>query len=158
MHRYTLVRGNEPYLGVVGLNPSTADDTLDDPTTRRLRRFANDAGFGGYYLVNLSPLRASKPADMLGAPPLHVAGDPEAQRRALAGLPSDVLLAWGCGGGHLVLAPGRAAVLAALAGRTCYALHVTSAGYPGHPLYLPAAARMFRVRARPDGRVERADA
>lgn len=43
------------------LNPSTADGTLDDPTIRRCIRYAYDWGYGGLYVVNLSPYRATDP-------------------------------------------------------------------------------------------------
>src|SRR3954454_5135391 len=48
----------------VGLNPSTADETLDDPTTRRCVRFARDWGFNRLKMVNLYAYRATKPNDL----------------------------------------------------------------------------------------------
>lgn len=36
----------------IGLNPSTADETEDDPTIRRCIRFAKDRGFGGLMMMN----------------------------------------------------------------------------------------------------------
>ena len=45
----------------VGLNPSTADATNDDPTIRRCVRFATDWGFGGLVMVNLFAYRATDP-------------------------------------------------------------------------------------------------
>ena len=37
----------------IGLNPSTADEFHDDPTIRRVIRFAKDWGYGGVVMCNL---------------------------------------------------------------------------------------------------------
>lgn len=37
----------------IGLNPSTANETSDDPTIHRVVKFANAWGFGGIYMTNL---------------------------------------------------------------------------------------------------------
>ena len=49
------------------LNPSTADETKDDPTIRRCIRFAHSWGFGLLSVVNLSPLRATDPHALINA-------------------------------------------------------------------------------------------
>lgn len=36
----------------IGLNPSTADETEDDPTIRRCIRFAKDWGYSGLLMMN----------------------------------------------------------------------------------------------------------
>ena len=51
----------------IGLNPSTADETKDDPTIRRCIGFAKASGFGGIYMMNLYAFRATKPIDMVQA-------------------------------------------------------------------------------------------
>lgn len=51
-----------PMVGYVGLNPS--DKTNEKgftKTGKRLRDFAEDNGFGGYYLANLYPVRSHIP-------------------------------------------------------------------------------------------------
>lgn len=45
-------------------NPSKADANIDDPTIRRCISFAASWGFGGIYIGNLSPYRATNPRDM----------------------------------------------------------------------------------------------
>ncbi|MGB1849554.1 MAG: DUF1643 domain-containing protein, partial [Litorivicinaceae bacterium] len=47
--------GGGPVACVIGLNPSTADDQLDDPTNRRLIGLLDAESFKGYWLVNLIP-------------------------------------------------------------------------------------------------------
>ena len=65
--RYTLTRewdASFPKVAFIGLNPSTADETQDDPTIRRCIGFAKAWGFGGLLMLNLYAYRATKPADM----------------------------------------------------------------------------------------------
>ena len=47
-------------------NPSTADEYTDDPTIRRIISFSKDWGYGGLYVCNLSPYRATNPKEMIG--------------------------------------------------------------------------------------------
>ncbi len=51
----------------VGLNPSTADETTDDPTIRRCIRFAREWGFDRLKMVNLFAYRATDPRDLWAA-------------------------------------------------------------------------------------------
>lgn len=49
LYRYQLWRiwdESKPYMNVIGLNPSTADETKDDPTIRRCLGFAKAWGYG----------------------------------------------------------------------------------------------------------------
>lgn len=68
-YRYALWREwdrNAPQMIVIGLNPSTADERVDDPTIRRCIDFAKQ-GCGKLVMLNLFAFRATKPADMLAA-------------------------------------------------------------------------------------------
>ena len=50
IYRYVLYRvwdEAKPRVMFIGLNPSTADESVDDPTIRRCKRFAADWGYGG---------------------------------------------------------------------------------------------------------------
>ena len=134
-YRYTLWRrwGDGPYAMFVGLNPSTADETQDDPTIRRCIRFARDWGYSALCMTNLFALRATDPKVMLSDP------NPEGQDNdywlvqsaAGAGI---VVAAWGAHGGHQRqddhvrrLLPGK-----------LHHLALTKDGKPRHPLYLRA--------------------
>lgn len=69
-YRYTLSRMWDPTLRTVcfvGLNPSTADGSVDDPTIRRLIQYTKDWGYGGFVIVNLFGLRATNPLAILKA-------------------------------------------------------------------------------------------
>ena len=65
--RYQLVRewdDNLRRVAFIGLNPSTADETADDPTIRRCIAFAKQWGKGGLLMLNLYAYRATLPAEM----------------------------------------------------------------------------------------------
>ena len=73
LYRFSLVRTLD-WLSAdnalfIMLNPSTADETYDDPTIRRCKDFALRAGCGVLSVVNLSPRRATDPDDLIMAGP-----------------------------------------------------------------------------------------
>jgi hypothetical protein len=64
--RYRLGRrwSDGPTVAFVLLNPSTADEVVDDPTVRRCIRFSERDGYGGLEVVNLYAYVATDPADL----------------------------------------------------------------------------------------------
>lgn len=114
------------------LNPSTADESSDDPTLRRCIGFARQWGLGGLHVVNLYAFRATQPADLwTAADPVG----PENNRYLEDAAASDEVLvaAWGV---HAKQA--RVAEVLSIPGfdrLTC--LRTTKGGAPSHPLYLP---------------------
>ena len=46
------------------LNPSTADETIDDPTVRRCINYAREWGYPAFIMLNLFSFRATNPSDM----------------------------------------------------------------------------------------------
>src|ERR1019366_6557448 len=63
-----LLNDGNGYAMFVGLNPSTADETEDDPTIRRCTDYAQRWGYSGLCMTNLFAYRATLPQDMRGAP------------------------------------------------------------------------------------------
>jgi hypothetical protein len=122
----------------VGLNPSTADATDDDPTLRRCVRFARTWGYGRLMVANLFAFRATKPAELrLASHPIGRANDHWLLRLAAESDASGA--AWGNAGSYL----GRdAEVVALLSDLLC--LGVTRAGAPRHPLYVAGATMPSR--------------
>jgi hypothetical protein len=114
------------------LNPSTADEAVDDPTIRRCVGFARSWGFGGLAVGNLFAFRTPTPAALRSAPnPIGLGNDDWLAR--LRDESDLIVAAWGDHGRFL----GRAAaVRAALPG--LHHLGLTKLGEPRHPLYLPA--------------------
>ena len=53
-------KGNSELL-VIGLNPSTANESSMDPTSKNIESIASQNGFDGWWIINLYPGRYSKP-------------------------------------------------------------------------------------------------
>lgn len=134
-------------LGWIMLNPSTADETRDDPTIRKVCGFTRRAGYGRVLVANLFPLRATSPRDLHAAP--DRLGDREQADEAIRAVCREsacVVLAWGDHGARypqrviavsqLVLRSGRPAL--ALLGQT-------KGGQPRHPLMAPYATPLLAV-------------
>jgi hypothetical protein len=132
-YRYALWRAWDqvkPHVLFVGLNPSTADETVDDPTVRRCIAFARGWGYGGVHIVNLFALRATDPEHLTrDADPIG----PENDRwiRQSADAAALVICAWGNGG---LFGNRGTQVLHML--ENAYYLQMNSTGQPAHPLYL----------------------
>lgn len=142
-YRYQLTRTWDPDLPAflfVMLNPSTADASHDDPTIRRCMRFVKDNGGGSLLVGNLYAYRATDPRVLDEVP------DPIGPRNGhhlhhLADQAGLIVAAWGANPNR---GRYRDRVKVQQWGpffqRAVYALGVTKAGHPRHPLYLPASA------------------
>ncbi|MDX1736295.1 MAG: DUF1643 domain-containing protein [Halioglobus sp.] len=147
-YRYALWRtwdAQRPVVMFIGLNPSTADETTDDPTLVRCMKFARDWGYGGVCMANLFAFRATDPAQM------KAAADPVGRRnnfwlRKLAAEAWLVVAAWGNDGSF---SERSAAVRRMLPPLHC--LQLNRSGEPAHPLYQPARARPVPLPAAQGG-------
>jgi hypothetical protein len=149
-YRYTLWREWDPtysdwllaqndnagkYLMVIGLNPSTADETKDDPTIRKCIGFAKRWGFGALCMTNLFAWRDTKPTNMKAAM-FPVGGDNDMWLRDCAAGAGLILAAWGNHGSFL----DRGKTVSndmRKAGQEIHALKRNNDGSPMHPLYVP---------------------
>ena len=133
-YRYALTRewacGTGTVLFVM-LNPSTADATTDDPTTRRCAAFARGWGYRRLTIANLFAYRAPDPSRLLAVTD-PVGPDNDLWLARLSAEATAVVAAWGA---H-ARAPRVEQVRARLA-RPLSCLGHTLAGAPRHPLYLP---------------------
>ena len=123
-----------PRLLFIGLNPSRAGGQRDDPTLRRLVGFARRWGFGSLEVLNLFARISPSPAVLRrAADPVGAEADVWMQQRLVAHPQATLWLGWGNQGAWR----GRdRAVLALLQGRDLWALGLTAAGQPRHPLYV----------------------
>ena len=142
VYRYTLRRRTglwDRELVFVMLNPSTADETKDDPTVRRCIRFAHDWEFGRLVVVNIFAHRATDPTELL------VQDDPVGPLNDWwiwhAAWNADmVVLAWGVYGAYRDRGYEVAFKLGLLGSirEKVHVLGLTKDGHPKHPLYIPA--------------------
>lgn len=133
-YRYSLWRIWNPELprvAFIGLNPSTADETADDPTIRRCIGFAKSWGYGGLHMVNLFAFRATAPKVMKAAAD-PVGPDNNAALLACSQTAGLLIAAWGGD----KFAQSRAAEVCKLLGRRIECLGFTDARAPRHPLYM----------------------
>jgi hypothetical protein len=137
VYRYTLWRkwdqGGQS-LNFVMLNPSTADETANDPTVERCERRARMMGFGGLVVTNLFALRSTYP-DVLYGHSDPVGPDNDAAIMDVATRSGMVVCGWGT---HGALRARWAFVKCALtaAGVKLRHLGLTKDGQPRHPLYI----------------------
>lgn len=117
----------------VMLNPSTANDDVDDPTIRRCINISDSLGYDGLEVVNLfawrspTPLALAKADDPVGPEnDLHIK---EAVARA-----SRIVVAWG--NGIPMADQRRSEVRKLLRPYDLHCLGHTGVGAPRHPLYV----------------------
>jgi hypothetical protein len=151
LYRYHLWRVWEPSrrsFVLIGLNPSTADETQDDPTIRRCINFAKREGCGRLDMLNLFAWRSTDPAalrrvsDPVGPENDEVIGDVI----GMAGGDVRVVAAWG---GHGSARGDR--LVREINGWACgvWCFGTTKDGSPRHPLYLRNDAALVVYRGRP---------
>ena len=67
LYRYKLSRtwdSTKPTILFIGLNPSIADETIDDPTITRCINYAKAWGYGTLLMTNLFAFRSTYPKDI----------------------------------------------------------------------------------------------
>ena len=135
VYRYALWRiwnEDRPLVMFVGLNPSTADETNDDPTLRRCMGFAESWGYGGVIMANIFAYRATDPKIMkqTEAP---IGPENDEWLRKLSQEAGLVIGAWGNHGAFKQRGSDVADMLPNL-----HYLKMNKSGHPAHPLYLQA--------------------
>lgn len=134
-YRYALWRiwhKNKPWVLFIGLNPSIADETNDDPTLIRCIHFAKNWGYGGVCMANLFAYRATKPR-VLRSRKNIIGKDNDKWLITLTKDAGLVVAAWGNQGQY----KQRANHVKAMIGPIHY-LKLTQRNEPAHPLYLKA--------------------
>ena len=133
-----------PHVLFIGLNPSTADETEDDPTIRRCMGFARDWGYGGIYMANLFAWRSTDPKilDKMHTDPVGPGND-----YWLETYSHNFRCIIACWGGRGKILDRDIQVCRLLSGYRLLALGLTLAGHPRQPLYLPRSAKPepFRI-------------
>ncbi len=133
-YRYSLTRrwADGPIQTWIMLNPSTADEIVNDPTVERCQRRATSYGFGALEVVNIFALRSTDPKLLYGhSDPVGPQNNDHllsAARRS-----GQIVCGWGTHGG---LNNRGQEIVKVLKDFDLYALAFTKAGEPRHPLYI----------------------
>ena len=137
IYRYALWRiwnkARSP-INFIGLNPSTADEKIDDPTIRRCIGFAKRWEYGGLIMTNLFAYRSTNPAKMKEQGNNAIGNKNNEWIRAVAEQSGLSIAAWGSHGTFL---NRQAHVLNFLKDLPIFCFKVTANGCPCHPLYMP---------------------
>lgn len=143
-YRFSLTRTwapSKPTMVIIGLNPSTADEILDDPTIRRCIGFARREGFGSLIMLNLFAYRATNPKELQGKNYTQLSGNAENHRIVMETCKNVVahggviVCAWGT---HGTLLDTNTFFLEQILDGPLYCLGKTKDGHPRHPLYVKA--------------------
>lgn len=120
----------------IGMNPSTADATVNDPTINRCIDFSMEWGFDGLVMMNVCDYRATKPEALLatGVEPRSRTNLP--MIRDTAKQAAKIVCAWGNLHANLVhFAVDAESALRADRHRL-WCLGLNKGGSPKHPLYV----------------------
>lgn len=142
-YRYALWRiwdESKPLVMFVGLNPSTANESSDDPTIKRVVAIAQNLGFGGVYMMNCFPFVSTDPAKLYDCSGWVTN---EEWLKTVAAKCKEVVFAWGnfdvdqkLGVDYLLTRMFPDAK----------ALHINKNGSPKHPLYCRKDTTIVKFR------------
>lgn len=137
--RYLLWRRwdeDAPVCAFIGLNPSTADETVNDQTVSKCVRYAKAWGYGAMWMLNLFAFRATDPKVMKAQHGNAVGPRNDEYLTACGKRASVVVAAWGC---HGTFRDRELTVRRMMwaSGIDLSCLRETKDGHPQHPLYLP---------------------
>ena len=139
-YRYALWRIwnlKKPLAMIIGLNPSTADETSNDPTITRCISFAKSWGYGGLCVTNLFGVCATSPNE------LRANLDPVGKENDLwiSEMAKEVEIKVAAWGNHGKFLNRSVKFLNSLDQLHC--IKMNKSGEPAHPLYLNSELRPF---------------
>ena len=138
-HRYKLSRHwdlNKPQILYIMLNPSIGNESIDDPTIRRLLSFTKKFDYGGFFVGNLFTYITPNPKTLDTS-----IGLTNKNLNVLTNLVSkadEVVYAWG----DSIEEPNELKKL--ISNPMCFGKNLN--GTPKHPLYLPSNSKIIKFR------------
>ena len=138
-HRYKLSRHwdlNKPQILYIMLNPSIGNESIDDPTIRRLLSFTKKFDYGGFFVGNLFTYITPNPKTLDTS-----IGLTNKNLNVLTNLVSkadEVVYAWG----NSIEEPNELKKL--ISNPMCFGKNLN--GTPKHPLYLPSNSKILKFR------------
>jgi len=122
----------------IGLNPSTADEKVDDPTIRRCVNYAKNWGYGGFLMVNLFAYRTTLPSNLKKVK-YPIGSENDKYIVTLSKKADITVAAWG---NHGNLYSRDKQVLSLVPSLMC--LKINKSGQPAHPLYLKKGLKLTK--------------
>jgi hypothetical protein len=134
----------------IGLNPSLADEDREDPTVKRMMRYARDWGCVRMFVTNVVPLITPYPERLKKNE--WTQSDIENNVRAIIDVSMNakhVICCWGNHGSMRKVKPTRMHIEQALLmrGVTLSCLSINKGGQPKHPLYCKASLKPLLYKA-----------
>ena len=128
-----------PWVMFIGLNPSTADERLNDPTVRRCIGFAVKWGYGGMFMCNVFTLVSTDPKKLNIETPIAMGAS--LAMRVIRSRCREAVAGWG----NLITQVRQGEDRVERIKQDLSPLHclgMTKLGHPKHPLYLPYSAEL----------------
>lgn len=138
-YRYVLWRvwdESRPMIAFVGLNPSTANESKNDPTIRRVISMAKGWGYGGVYMLNFFAIVTPCPEEL--AKTDDQIGDNDRYLEEYLAKSEKIVMAYG----SFKEAKERAQQVIKMI-ENCFALHINKDGSPKHPLYVKSDTKLI---------------
>jgi hypothetical protein len=142
--RNWLIRENEKdrrIVTFVGLNPSRANDRINDPTIRRCIDFAHRWNCTGMIMVNLFPVVDTYHIDLITTDTTTNLTYLEYAFRQS----QKIVLCWGSFKAAALVAPGMVEFIKELRTDNVFTFGFTKEGYPKHPLYLSKGTELKKI-------------
>lgn len=130
--------GSGGYVLWVGMNPSTAEGDVDDPTIRKEMHFTRAMGLDSYVKANVMDYRATNPKALLASGVMPCSDRNAATIEGLALGAVRIVVAWGALPKLLQRYADRIVTILPRDRLEC--MGTTKDGAPRHPLYLPNTA------------------
>lgn len=146
-YRYSLSRdwdASKPLLNFCMLNPSTADENVNDPTIERCIARAKLMGYGGIVITNIFAFRSTDPKNLKKTRD-PVGWENDRYITIAAQISKMTICGWGKHGsiedrGNKVLE------ILKFWGNKVYALKINKDGSPAHPLYIGYDVKPLTLR------------
>ncbi len=139
-YRYWLYRCWDEQLPAVlfiGLNPSTANESDDDPTIKRVCRIAKFNGYGSVYMMNCFPYVSTDPKKLHEGFDVNTKCLNDILLIEKAALCRDVVFAWG----NFKEVSVDIIEFLKMTFPDAKALYINKNGSPKHPLYCPIESK-----------------
>lgn len=147
-YRYVLTRrwdSRLPMALLIGLNPSDATDTKNDPTITRIVDLLRYQEYGGFYMMNLFAYKTPYPGNLKTAGDLQ--GENDKYIAEYASKASKVIFCWGAFGVmsmYDVFLNRVLLMIEKFPDARCFGY--TAAGHPRHPLFLKKRTPLVKFK------------